>query len=102
MRRLRRRITLEPDRMDGQLCVCGHRLQRAAFLDPVVTGRSLEQIQEDFPFVETDDVRQVISYGRFWQISIPDKWNRLCALLATASYQAGSSETGADLEGLSS
>lgn len=57
------RVTVEPDKMDGQPCVRGRRLTVAHLLRLVADGWTLEQIQEDFPFVEQEDLHQALLYA---------------------------------------
>lgn len=59
------RITIEPGKMGGQPCIRGHRFTVEHLLRLVGAGWSLEQIQEDFPFIEAEDVQQAIAYASF-------------------------------------
>jgi uncharacterized protein (DUF433 family) len=59
------RITVEPGKMGGQPCIRGHRFTVEHLLRLVGSGWSLEQVQEDFPFVEAADIQQAISYAAF-------------------------------------
>ncbi len=49
------RITIEPGMMGGQPCIRGRRFTVEHLLRLVGAGWSLEQIQEDFPFIEAED-----------------------------------------------
>ncbi len=49
--------------MHGQPCIRGHRFSVAHVLRLVAAGMDLEQIQEEFPFIEAEDVRQALLYG---------------------------------------
>lgn len=57
------RITVEPGKMDGQPCIRGHRFTVAHLVRLVAAGQSFEQIHEDFPFLEADDVRAALQYA---------------------------------------
>ena len=57
------RITIEPGKMNGQPCIRGLRLTVAHLLRLVAAGWSLEQVQEDFPFIEAEDVEQALLYA---------------------------------------
>lgn len=59
------RITIEPGKMGGQPCIRGHRFTVAHLLGLVGVGRTLEQIQEDFPFIEAADIQQAVAYAAF-------------------------------------
>jgi uncharacterized protein (DUF433 family) len=57
------RITVEPGKMNGQPCIRGLRFTVAHLLRLIAAGWTLEQIQEEFPFIEADDVRQALLYA---------------------------------------
>ena len=59
------RITIEPGKMGGQPCIRGHRFTAEHLLGLVGAGRTLGQIQEDFPFIEAADIQQAIAYASF-------------------------------------
>lgn len=59
------RITIEPGKMGGQPCIRGHRFTVEHLLSLVGAGWTLEQIQEDFPFIEAADIQQAIAYAAF-------------------------------------
>lgn len=46
-----------------QPCIRGHRFTVEHLLNLIGAGRTLEQIQEDFPFIEAADVQQAIAYA---------------------------------------
>lgn len=56
-------ITVEPGKMNGQPCIRGLRFTVAHLLRLVAAGWSLEQIQQDFPFVEPEDLRQALLFA---------------------------------------
>jgi uncharacterized protein (DUF433 family) len=57
------RITIEPGKMGGQPCIRGQRFTVEHLLRLLGAGWTLDQIQEDFPFIEAEDVRQAIAYA---------------------------------------
>lgn len=57
------RITVEPGKMSGQPCIRGMRFTVAHLLRLVAAGWSLAQIQEEFPFIEAEDVEQALLYA---------------------------------------
>ncbi len=57
------RITVEPGTMGGQPCIRGYRLTVAHVVRLVAAGRSVEEIQSDFRFVQAEDIRQALSYA---------------------------------------
>lgn len=59
------RITIEPGKMGGQPCIRGHRFTVEHLLGLVGAGWTLDQVQEDFPFIEAADIQQAIAYASF-------------------------------------
>lgn len=59
------RITIEPGKMGGQPCIRGHRFTVEHLLSLVGAGWTLEQIQEDFPFIEAADIQQAVAFAAF-------------------------------------
>jgi uncharacterized protein (DUF433 family) len=59
------RITIEPGKIGGQPCIRGHRFTVEHLLSLVGAGWTLEQIQEDFPFIEAADIQQAVAYAAF-------------------------------------
>lgn len=57
------RITVDPDKLGGQPCIRGHRFTVEHLLELLAAGWTLEEIQADFPFIELQDVRQVLGYA---------------------------------------
>jgi uncharacterized protein (DUF433 family) len=56
------RITGEPGKM-REPCIRGHRFTVAHLVRLVGAGMDVEQIQQDFPFIEAEDVRQALLYA---------------------------------------
>jgi uncharacterized protein (DUF433 family) len=57
------RTTVEPGKMNGQPCIRGLRFTVAHLLRLVAAGWSVEQIQQDFPHIEAEDVEQALLYA---------------------------------------
>lgn len=57
------RVTIEPGKMGGQPCIRGHRLTVEHLLTLVGSGWTIEEIQEDFPFIEAADIQQAVAYA---------------------------------------
>jgi uncharacterized protein (DUF433 family) len=49
--------------MNGQPCIRGQRFTVAHLLRLIAAGWTLEQIQEDFPFIDAEDVKQALLYA---------------------------------------
>lgn len=57
------RITVSPDVCFGKPCIRGHRIWVSLILDRLASGETVEQILEDYPQLEREDVRACIAYG---------------------------------------
>lgn len=57
------RITGEPGKMHGQPCIRGHRFTVAHLVRLVAARVDVWQIQQDFPFVEAEDVRHALLHA---------------------------------------
>ncbi|MDR4988786.1 MAG: DUF433 domain-containing protein [Bacteroidales bacterium] len=57
------RITLEPGKRSGKPCVRGMRITVADVLGYLASGMSFEEILEDFPFLEKEDILACLSYA---------------------------------------
>ena len=57
------RLTVETDKLGGQPCIRGYRFGAEQLLGLLADGLTLEQIQADYPFVEPDDVGEVLRYA---------------------------------------
>lgn len=57
------RITFDPQVMAGRACVRGMRITVSLILNLVANGASVEEILEDYPDLEREDVRQALQYG---------------------------------------
>ncbi len=57
------RITFDPRIMGGRACVRGMRITVAHIVNLVANGMSVEQIMNEHPDLEVEDVRQSLSYA---------------------------------------
>lgn len=57
------RFTLERDKMGGYACIRGYRFTLALLLEKIELGLSADEILEDYPFLEPDDIRDAIRFA---------------------------------------
>ena len=57
------RITFDPAVMGGRACVRDTRVTASLVLNLVANGMSAEEIVAAYPYLEADDVRQVLRYA---------------------------------------
>lgn len=57
------RISIDPDICFGKPCIRGHRLWVSLILDMLAAGTTIDEILDDYPGVERDDVLACIAYG---------------------------------------
>jgi len=60
----RQRITINPDQCGGRPCIRGMRIRVVDVLDLLVAGLSYEQILEELPDLEKEDIEASIKYAR--------------------------------------
>jgi len=67
------RITFEPGKMGGKPCIRGMRVTVGTVVGLVAAGHSIEEILEDYPYLEREDVMQSLAYAawRAEEIEIP-------------------------------
>ena len=58
------RITVNPAQCGGRPCIRGMRIRVIDVLDMLAAGLSVEQILEDYPDLEADDIIAVLQYAR--------------------------------------
>lgn len=59
----RDRITIEPDKRSGQPCIRGMRITVGDILEYLAGGMSREQILEDFPYLENEDITAALAFA---------------------------------------
>ncbi|MGD1038903.1 MAG: DUF433 domain-containing protein [Roseiarcus sp.] len=57
------RITQDPAVMGGRPCIRGLRVTVGAIVGQVGTGRSVEEILADYPYLDREDVMQALRYA---------------------------------------
>jgi uncharacterized protein (DUF433 family) len=63
MSKLLERITVNPRQCGGRPCIRGMRIRVSDVLDLFAAGLSAEEILEDLPDLEMDDVRASLTYA---------------------------------------
>jgi uncharacterized protein (DUF433 family) len=58
-----KRITVNPNQCGGRPCIRGMRIRVSDVLDLFAAGLSAEEILEDLPDLEMDDLRASLSYA---------------------------------------
>jgi uncharacterized protein (DUF433 family) len=62
MSELLQRITINPEQCGGRPCIRGMRIRVQDILDLFAAGISTEEILEDFPDLEADDLKAALLY----------------------------------------
>lgn len=57
------RITFDPDIMGGRACIWGLRIPVSVIVGQIAHGATHDEILNDYPDLEREDVRQVIEYA---------------------------------------
>lgn len=57
------RITFEPGKRSGKACIRGTRMTVADVLDYLASGMTTEEILDDFPYLEREDVMAALAYA---------------------------------------
>jgi uncharacterized protein (DUF433 family) len=58
-----RRITIDPTRMRGLPCIRDTRVTVSAVLGQLAAGQTVEQILEDYPYLEVEDIRAALEFA---------------------------------------
>src|SRR5438552_12944871 len=61
--KLLERITIEPGKCGGKPCIRGKRIRVSDILDLLSHGASHEEVLEDYPFLEPEDILAAIAYA---------------------------------------
>jgi len=59
----RERITIEPGKRGGRPCIRGMRIRVKDVLDMLAAGVSREEILEDFPYLEPEDIDASLQFA---------------------------------------
>ncbi len=67
------RITSNPKTMGGKPCIRGTRVTVGTVVGLIATGHTESDILELYPYLETEDIRQALSYAawRAEEIDVP-------------------------------
>ena len=57
------RITFDPNVMNGRACIRGMRITVSLLLNLVANGMSHQEILEDYPYLEPEDLTQALQYA---------------------------------------
>lgn len=57
------RITTDPEICGGHPCIRGLRIRVSDVLDLLASGASQEEILEDYPYLEAEDVQAALAYA---------------------------------------
>ncbi len=57
------RITIDPGQMGGRPCIRGLRVTVGMILGQLAAGRTVEEVLEDYPYLERDDVLAALDYA---------------------------------------
>ncbi|MEM8526875.1 MAG: DUF433 domain-containing protein [Bacteroidota bacterium] len=67
------RITFDPLVMGGKACIRGMRVTASMLIGLMASGYSEEKILEAYPYFESEDIRQALTYAawRAKEINVP-------------------------------
>jgi uncharacterized protein (DUF433 family) len=57
------RITLDPQIIGGRACIRGMRIPVAVIVGQIAHGASFEEILEEYPDLEREDIQRAIEYA---------------------------------------
>jgi uncharacterized protein (DUF433 family) len=63
MAKLLQRITVNPDQCGGRPCIRGMRIRVVDVLDLLASGLTREQVLEELPDLEMDDITAALQYA---------------------------------------
>ena len=58
-----RRITFDPNIMEGRACIRGMRIPVSVVVGQVAHGASFDEILEGYPDLEKEDIQQAVQYA---------------------------------------
>ncbi|RZN44124.1 MAG: DUF433 domain-containing protein [Methanophagales archaeon ANME-1-THS] len=59
---------MDPEVMGGQPCIRGLRIPVSLIIKLIASGKKIEEILEDYPELEEEDIRQSLEYAA-WTVS---------------------------------
>ena len=57
------RVTRRPDVMGGKACIRGLRVTVGMIVGHIGTGRTIEELLADYPYLEREDILQALRYA---------------------------------------
>ncbi len=57
------RITVDPERMGGVPCIRDTRVTVSMVLGQLAAGKTIEELLDDYPYLEREDVRAALEYA---------------------------------------
>jgi uncharacterized protein (DUF433 family) len=57
------RITIDPEVMGGKPCIRGIRVTVGTIVGLIATGKTVENILAEYPYLEQEDVMEALSYA---------------------------------------
>lgn len=57
------RITQDPNVMGGKACIRGMRVTVGMVVGQIGSGRTIEELLKDYPYLEREDVLQALKYA---------------------------------------
>ena len=57
------RITIDPEVMGGKPCIRGMRITVGTIVGFIATGKTVEDILAEYPYLEHEDVMEALSYA---------------------------------------
>jgi uncharacterized protein (DUF433 family) len=58
-----RRITIDAAIMGGKPCIRGMRVTVGMIVESIAAGRSVEDLLNDFPYLEEQDIREALAFA---------------------------------------
>ncbi len=58
-----RRITRDPQVMQGKACIRGMRVTVGMIVGQIGAGRTIEDVLNDFPYLEREDILEALQYA---------------------------------------
>ena len=57
------RITFDPQIMGGKPCIRGMRVTVGTVVGLIATGKTIEEVLEEYPYLDREDVLEALSYA---------------------------------------
>jgi len=58
-----KRITIDPEMMSGKPCIRGMRVTVGMIVEALSSGRTIDQLLADFPYLEEQDIREALAFA---------------------------------------